>query len=66
MTVLAAVNGKPTTKQPRAIKIFANDLNPDSYKWLLHNVKLNKVNDSGHVKCYNKGKCSQNAQRILV
>nr|XP_033807194.1 tRNA (guanine(37)-N1)-methyltransferase isoform X2 [Geotrypetes seraphini] len=23
--------------------VFANDLNPESYKWLLHNCKLNKV-----------------------
>ncbi|XP_019406473.1 PREDICTED: tRNA (guanine(37)-N1)-methyltransferase [Crocodylus porosus] len=24
-------------------RVFANDLNPDSYKWLQHNCKLNKV-----------------------
>lgn len=24
-------------------QVFANDLNPESYKWLLHNCKLNKV-----------------------
>ena len=23
--------------------VFANDLNPDSFKWLQHNMKLNKV-----------------------
>ncbi|KAK1339266.1 hypothetical protein QTO34_019946 [Cnephaeus nilssonii] len=25
--------------------VFANDLNPESYKWLLHNCKLNKVDN---------------------
>ena len=24
-------------------QVFANDLNPESYKWLVHNVKLNKI-----------------------
>ncbi|RVE57257.1 hypothetical protein OJAV_G00214330 [Oryzias javanicus] len=27
----------------RGAKVFANDLNPESYKWLQHNCKLNKV-----------------------
>ncbi|XP_063620998.1 tRNA (guanine(37)-N1)-methyltransferase [Cydia splendana] len=27
-------------------KVFANDLNPDSFKWLNHNAKLNKLNMS--------------------
>ena len=53
--IQAAVKGKPTKKEPKEIKIFANDLNPESYNWLLHNVKLNKVHESGHVECYNKG-----------
>ncbi|XP_066144148.1 tRNA (guanine(37)-N1)-methyltransferase [Euwallacea fornicatus] len=26
-------------------RVFANDLNPESYKWLMHNKKLNKVDD---------------------
>ncbi|CAG9767811.1 unnamed protein product [Ceutorhynchus assimilis] len=25
--------------------VYANDLNPESYKWLIHNKKLNKVSD---------------------
>ncbi|XP_066255910.1 tRNA (guanine(37)-N1)-methyltransferase [Euwallacea similis] len=25
--------------------VFANDLNPESYKWLIHNKKLNKIHD---------------------
>uniref|UniRef100_H2Y5Z4 tRNA (guanine(37)-N1)-methyltransferase n=1 Tax=Ciona savignyi TaxID=51511 RepID=H2Y5Z4_CIOSA len=29
--------------------VYANDLNPDSYKWLVHNVKLNKT----EVECFN-------------
>lgn len=31
--------------------VHANDLNPDSYKWLCHNAKLNKV--SGCLSAYN-------------
>nr|XP_031309676.1 tRNA (guanine(37)-N1)-methyltransferase isoform X1 [Camelus dromedarius] len=31
--------------------VFANDLNPESYKWLLHNCKLNKVDQK--VKIFN-------------
>ncbi|NXC49741.1 TRM5 methyltransferase, partial [Penelope pileata] len=31
--------------------VFANDLNPDSYKWLLHNCKLNKVDSK--IKAFN-------------
>ncbi|XP_044517952.1 tRNA (guanine(37)-N1)-methyltransferase [Gracilinanus agilis] len=31
--------------------VFANDLNPESYKWLLHNCKLNKVDQK--VKVFN-------------
>lgn len=32
--------------------VFANDLNPESYKWLKHNVKLNKVDKL--LKAFNK------------
>ena len=31
--------------------MFANDLNPESHKWLVHNCKLNKVNQT--VKVFN-------------
>lgn len=31
--------------------VFANDLNPESHKWLLHNCKLNKVDQK--VKVFN-------------
>ncbi|KAM5129200.1 tRNA (guanine(37)-N(1))-methyltransferase [Mantella aurantiaca] len=31
--------------------VYANDLNPESYKWLLHNCKLNKVDKK--VKAFN-------------
>jgi tRNA (guanine37-N1)-methyltransferase len=31
--------------------VFANDLNPDSYKWLVRNVQLNKV--VANVQCFN-------------
>ncbi|ELT91137.1 hypothetical protein CAPTEDRAFT_218789 [Capitella teleta] len=32
--------------------VLANDLNPESYKWLLHNMKLNKVNGANE-QCFN-------------
>ncbi|XP_015721273.1 tRNA (guanine(37)-N1)-methyltransferase [Coturnix japonica] len=31
--------------------VFANDLNPESYRWLLHNCKLNKVDSK--IKAFN-------------
>lgn len=37
----------------RKTKVFANDLNPDSFKWLNHNAKNNKVNMS-FFKSYNQ------------
>lgn len=30
----------------RKCRVFANDLNPDSFKWLNHNAEINKVNKS--------------------
>lgn len=36
----------------RRVKVLSNDLNPDSFKWLEHNVKRNKVQD--FVKTFNK------------
>lgn len=33
--------------------VFANDLNPESYKWLNHNVKLNKIN-LDYIQTFNK------------
>ncbi|CAD0198396.1 unnamed protein product [Chrysodeixis includens] len=36
----------------RGIKTYANDLNPESYKWLNHNAKKNKVNTK-YFKSYN-------------
>lgn len=36
----------------RKTRVFANDLNPDSFKWLNHNAKANKV-DSRLFKSYN-------------
>lgn len=35
----------------RKCRVFANDLNPESYSWLLHNCKLNKVDTK--VKVFN-------------
>lgn len=36
----------------RRVRVLANDLNPHSYKWLDHNVKINKVQQQ--VTTYNK------------
>lgn len=33
--------------------VFANDLNPESFKWLNHNIKLNKINTT-FITTYNK------------
>lgn len=33
--------------------VHANDLNPESYKWLDHNVKINKINKN-NITTYNK------------
>lgn len=35
----------------RKCTVYANDLNPESYRWLNHNAKLNKAN--GHIHLYN-------------
>lgn len=32
-------------------EVLANDLNPESYRWLVHNTNINKV--QGRLKCYN-------------
>lgn len=34
-------------------KVLANDLNPESYKWLLENSKSNKKS-TGNIQCFNK------------
>ncbi|XP_015839993.1 tRNA (guanine(37)-N1)-methyltransferase [Tribolium castaneum] len=34
-------------------QVFANDLNPESFKWLNHNFKINKVGEN-YFKSYNK------------
>ncbi|MDD4353824.1 MAG: class I SAM-dependent methyltransferase family protein [Candidatus Nanoarchaeia archaeon] len=39
-------------KFSKAKKVLANDLNPDAYKYLLDNVKKNKVIDK--IECFNK------------
>ena len=64
-SILAAVEGKPTKKQPQYISIFANDLNPDSYKSLKNNIKLNQVEKTGHINCYNKGKTALNSCLLI-
>ena len=33
----------PAAKSKKNITVLANDLNPESYKWLNHNAKLNKI-----------------------
>ena len=36
----------------KGCRVFANDLNPESYRWLVENCRLNKVQDK--VQCYNE------------
>lgn len=37
----------------KKIKVFANDLNPDSYRWLIHNAEKNKIKQE-YFKAYNQ------------
>ena len=32
-------------RQKKALRVYANDLNPDSFRWLKHNAQANKVAD---------------------
>ncbi|XP_017319020.1 tRNA (guanine(37)-N1)-methyltransferase [Ictalurus punctatus] len=41
--VFAGVGPFAVLAARRGCSVFANDLNPESYKWLQHNAKLNKV-----------------------
>lgn len=41
--VFAGVGPFSVLAARRGCHVFANDLNPESYKWLQHNAKLNKV-----------------------
>ncbi|XP_008166460.1 tRNA (guanine(37)-N1)-methyltransferase isoform X1 [Chrysemys picta bellii] len=41
--VFAGVGPFAIPAAKKKCSVFANDLNPESYKWLLHNCKLNKV-----------------------
>lgn len=41
--VFAGVGPFSVPAAKKKCKVFANDLNPESYKWLNHNAKLNKV-----------------------
>ena len=45
------------------IKVLANDLNPDCYKYCLENVTLNKLKE-GMVRCYNM--CARKFVRDVV
>ncbi|KAJ7413118.1 tRNA (guanine(37)-N1)-methyltransferase [Pitangus sulphuratus] len=49
--VFAGVGPFAIPAAKKKCRVFANDLNPESYSWLLHNCRLNKV-DAG-VKAFN-------------
>ncbi|KAF7992372.1 hypothetical protein HCN44_001697 [Aphidius gifuensis] len=36
----------------KGVTVMANDLNPESYKWLMENAKINKIKNN--LNCYNK------------
>ncbi len=42
----------PIAKRKKAVVVHANDLNPESHKYLVSNVKLNKIPEH-KIKCYN-------------
>ena len=43
----------PLTSQYDNVEVYANDLNPESYKYLESNAKLNKCHRKGHLHTYN-------------
>uniref|UniRef100_A0A8C8R9D6 tRNA (guanine(37)-N1)-methyltransferase n=1 Tax=Pelusios castaneus TaxID=367368 RepID=A0A8C8R9D6_9SAUR len=49
--VFAGVGPFAIPAAKKKCSVFANDLNPESYKWLLHNCKLNKVDKN--IKSFN-------------
>uniref|UniRef100_A0A8C6ZJ19 tRNA (guanine(37)-N1)-methyltransferase n=1 Tax=Nothoprocta perdicaria TaxID=30464 RepID=A0A8C6ZJ19_NOTPE len=49
--VFAGVGPFAIPAAKKKCRVFANDLNPESYTWLLHNCKLNKVGDK--IKAFN-------------
>ncbi|XP_064367992.1 tRNA (guanine(37)-N1)-methyltransferase [Dromaius novaehollandiae] len=49
--VFAGVGPFAIPAAKKKCSVFANDLNPESYNWLLHNCKLNKVYDK--IKAFN-------------
>ncbi|XP_002735219.2 tRNA (guanine(37)-N(1))-methyltransferase-like [Saccoglossus kowalevskii] len=49
--VFAGVGPFAVPAAKKGCKVLANDLNPESFKWLQRNVKLNKVNN--RVQCFN-------------
>ncbi|NXA35647.1 TRM5 methyltransferase, partial [Eudromia elegans] len=49
--VFAGVGPFAIPAAKKKCRVFANDLNPESYTWLLHNCKLNKVCDK--IKAFN-------------
>lgn len=50
--VFAGVGPFAVPAAKKGVEVFANDLNPDSYKWLQHNAKKNKVQEK--VVTFNK------------
>lgn len=50
--VFAGVGPFAVPAARKGIKVLANDLNPESYKWLLKNAKINKT--KGNITAFNK------------
>lgn len=51
LDVMAGIGPFVVPAAQRHCKVYANDLNPDSYRYLKENVRINKVGD--HVETYN-------------
>lgn len=43
LDVMAGIGPFAVPAAQQGVRVFANDLNPDSYRWLVENVRLNRV-----------------------
>jgi hypothetical protein len=50
----------------RGIKVYANDLNPNSYSSMVTNIKLNKVGAAVHGARFSAGICTRGAQLSCI
>lgn len=51
--VMAGVGPFSIPAAKKGALVYSNDLNPESYKWLCENVRLNKITNKDAIKMYN-------------